>query len=53
MEELLKDEQSKEILKEFIKDYIKENLRLDMTTYQNGTVEIDAYIADEHFQTIG
>ena len=53
MEELSKDENSKEILKEFIKDYIKENLRLDMTTYQNGTVEIGVYIADELVQMIG
>lgn len=53
MEELLKDENSKEILKEFIKDYIKENLKLDMMTYQNGTVEIDVYVAGELVQTIG
>lgn len=52
MEELLKDENSKEILKEFIKDYIKENLRLEMTTYQDGSVVIDTYVANEHIQTI-
>lgn len=52
MEELLKDEKSKEILKEFIHQYIVENLRLDVMQYQNGSVDIDVYLGAEHIQSI-
>lgn len=52
MEELLQDEKSKEVLKEFIHQYIAENLRLDLTQYQNGTVDIDVYLGSYLIQSV-
>lgn len=52
MEELLKDEKSQEILKQFIHQYIIENLRLNITQYQNMSLDIDVYLKDEHIQHV-
>lgn len=47
MEELLKDEKSKEILKSFIHEYIIENLRVEVLRYQSGSVDITVKLKDE------